>query len=76
MENHLYIENKITGHKEYILSFGESITIGKGSIIQGNVFKMFVSDKHEIKITDEFKNSASGSASYKDCILVSVSNKH
>ena len=47
MENHLYIENVITGEKEYILSFGESITIGKGSVIRGTKFKISVSDKLE-----------------------------
>jgi len=76
MDKHLYIENKITGEKEYILSFGESITIGKGSIIEGSKFKMFVSDKHEVKMTDELKNKATGFATNKDCVLVSVSNKH
>ena len=45
MKNHLYLENTKTGEKEYILSFVESITIGKGSIIRGNTFKLSVSDK-------------------------------
>ena len=45
MDNHLYLENTKTGEKEYILSFSESITISKGSIIRGNTFKLSVSDK-------------------------------
>lgn len=43
MENHLYIENKITGQKEYVISFDGQIIISKGSVIQSDTFKLSVS---------------------------------